>query len=204
MACALEVVALTHLLSDQVSEAEIAIIMRELDATLRREVLGDVVEFGCYVGTTSVHMAARLRETGRQLYLYDSFAGLPEKTGEDQSPAGMQFTAGALQASRKQLIHNLKQARVPMPRIVKGWFSDLSARDVPEQIAFAFFDGDYYHSIIDPLRLVTPYFAPGATIIVDDYANEALPGAARALDEWLKEHDYRTKRVEASLAIVCL
>ena len=43
--------------------------------------------------------------------------------------------------------------------------------------------------------------SPGATIIVDDYANEALPGAARAVDEWASKHAIRVK-VEASLAVM--
>ena len=34
----------------------------------------------------------------------------------------------------------------------KGWFDQLSDREVPEQIAFAFLDGDFYSSIIDSLR----------------------------------------------------
>jgi O-methyltransferase len=189
------------LLSDQVDEREIQVILRELKATLVKEVPGDVVEFGCYVGTTSVFLAHQLKSTGRKLYLYDSFEGLPPKTHEDESPAGMQFKTGELLATKKQLIRNLKQANVPMPVIKKGWFSHLETRDVPSQIAFAFLDGDYYHSVRDPLMLIWKSLAPGATIIVDDYANEALPGAAKAVDEWLTSHDGKLK-VEHSLGII--
>lgn len=48
------------LLSDQVSESEIKVILRELSKT--RAVLGDVVEFGCYVGTTSVFIAGEIEK----------------------------------------------------------------------------------------------------------------------------------------------
>ena len=72
---------------------------------------------------------------------------------------------------------------------------------MPEQIAFAFLDGDYYASIRDSLALVWPRLTPGAVIIVDDYANEKLPGAARAVDEWLATHPAQL-RVQASLAIL--
>lgn len=190
-----------NLLSDQVDEREVRVVLRELEAVLAREVPGDVVEFGCYVGTTSVFFAGRLKATGRKLYLYDSFEGLPPKTGEDESPAGMQFKTGELLATKKQLIKNLKQANVPMPVIKKGWFSALTEADVPERIAFAFLDGDYYHSVRDPLKLIWPRLAPGAIIVVDDYANEALPGAARAVDEWLRSHPAHLA-VEHSLAII--
>ena len=189
------------LLSDQVDEREVAIILRELEAVLKNHIPGDVVEFGCYVGTTSVFLAERLKNSSRKLYLYDSFEGLPPKTNEDNSPAGMQFKTGELLATKRQLITNIKQANVPMPVITKGWFSDLSEKDVPNKIAFAFLDGDYYRSVRDPLVLIWNRLAPGAIIVVDDYANEALPGAAKATDEWLYGHHGKL-RVEHSLAII--
>ena len=189
------------LLSDQVDEREVTVILRELEAVLARNLEGDVTEFGCYVGTTSVFLADRLKTTRKRLYLYDSFEGLPPKTAEDESPAGLQFKTGELLAPKKELIKNLRQANVPMPIIKKGWFSDLSEADIPGKIAFAFLDGDYYHSIKDPLMLIWNHLAPGATIIVDDYANEALPGAAKAVNEWLRYHP-GTLRVEHSLAII--
>lgn len=191
------------LLSDQVNKREVEVILRELTRTIDRNIVGDVVEFGCYEGTTSVHLALFLRSTGKQLYLYDSFEGLPEKTMFDESPAGMQFKTGELKATKKQLVKNLKQLNVPMPRITKGWFSDLSIDAIPDAISFAFLDGDYYESIMDPLRLVWSRLSPGAIVVVDDYANEALPGAAKAVDQWLRTHD-GTLRVEASLGIIQL
>lgn len=188
------------LLSDQVSEKEVEIVRRELAAL--STLAGDVCEFGCYVGTTSVFLARDLAGTGKTLYLYDSFEGLPEKTREDASPAGEQFKAGELLATKAQLIRNLKSTGAPMPVIKKGWFSDLTDVDVPETISFAFLDGDYYHSVKDPLKLIWPHLAQGATVVVDDYANEALPGAARAVDEWIMGHTIRSFHTEASLGII--
>lgn len=190
------------LLSDQVDKRELSVILNELLKTLDT-VDGDVVEFGCFEGTSSVHIAHFLAPTQKRLFLYDSFQGLPAKTSHDLSPAGEQFKEGELLATKKQLIMNLKKARVPMPTIKKAWFSDLVATDVPATISFAFLDGDYYDSILDPLKLIWPKLAPGAVVVVDDYANEALPGAARAVDEWLKTHPARL-RVESSLAIIYL
>lgn len=190
------------LLSDQVDEREIAVIMRELDGVLGRGVKGEVVELGCYVGTTSVFLAQRLKGSDRTLYLYDSFEGLPPKTRQDDSPAGLQFKTGELLATKKQLIRNLKQANVSLPIIKKVWFSDLTDDDMPRNIAFAFLDGDYYESIKDSLHIIEPRLAPGATIVVDDYANEALPGAVKATDEWLRGFPTYKTRVEHSLCII--
>ena len=189
------------LLSDQIDRMELAVILRELVRT--SDVSGDAVEFGCFAGTTSVHIARWLEGSGKSFHVYDSFEGLPEKTAPDASPAGEQFKAGELAVTKKQFIINCKKAGVRLPVIHKGWFSDLDERDVPEPISFAFLDGDYYESVRVPLELIEHKLMPGAVIVVDDYANEALPGAARAVDEWRKRTKWQTTlRAEHSLAIL--
>ena len=191
-----------NLLSDQVDQKEIDVITRELKRVIDKNILGDVVEFGCYIGTTSVYLADMLMPTDRELYVYDSFAGLPEKGNKDISPLGESFKAGELLASKKQFIKNMLSAGVKVPVIKKAWFSDLTPNDVPEKVAFAFLDGDYYKSVVDPLKLLEGCLVPGATIVVDDYGNAALPGAAKAVDEWMQKHPRATKRVEHSLAVI--
>ena len=189
--------ATATLLSEQITLRELAIILRELVRV--QTVPGAVVEFGCYAGTTSIHIARWLG--GKQFHVYDSFAGLPEKTTPDISPIGEQFRPGELLATKKQFMTNFKKAGVPLPHVHKGWFRDLHSSDVPALISFAFLDGDYYESILTPLRFVEDKLADGAVIVVDDYTNEALPGAARAVDEWLRTHPARL-RVEQSLAVI--
>ena len=191
------------ILSDQITQQELQVILRELEGILEKSVSGDIVELGCYVGTTSLFIQRILRTevTKREFHVYDSFAGLPPKTVYDNSPAGEQFKAGELQTSKQTFIKNFKQAGLPMPIIHKGWFDQLQTRDLPGSIAFAFLDGDFYASIADSLKLVWPKLSAGAVTIVDDYQAEALPGARHAVDEWLQDHP-ATLRVEASLAII--
>mgnify|MGYP000888142669 FL=1 len=192
------------IISDQVDAKELGALLRELEMVLQSGATGNVVEFGCYVGTTSLFIRRLLDAydfTG-EFHVYDSFAGLPEKTQADASAAGEQFKAGELLAPRKTFIQNFKKAGLKPPIIHKGWFADFSPNNVPEDISFAFFDGDFYESIVDSFRVCDGKFQETATIIVDDYANEALPGAARAVDEWLTNHRQFTIRTEASLAII--
>lgn len=191
------------LLSEQINKRELIVILRELQRVIASGVAGDVVEFGCFEGTSSVHIARFIEGTGKSLYLYDSFEGLPDKTPEDESPAGLQFKTGELHASRKKLISNFRQFGGTLPRIKKAWFSDLAQADIPAKVSFAFLDGDYYHSVRDPLLLLAPVLAPGAVVLVDDYANEALPGAAKAADEWASARGLRVVS-EASLGIIRL
>ena len=192
------------IISEQVDAKELGVLLRELEKILRSGMAGNVVEFGCYVGTTSLFIRRLLDayDLAGEFHVYDSFAGLPEKTPQDNSAAGEQFQAGELLAPRKTFVQNFKKAGLQLPIIHKGWFADFTAADAPEDIIFAFFDGDFYESIIDSFRVCDGKFQKAATIIVDDYANEALPGAARAVDKWLANNRQYTSRTESSLAII--
>lgn len=191
------------IISDQVDRAELTVLLTALEQQLRRNSTGSIVEFGCYIGTTSLFIRRLLDHYASLLeyHVYDSFEGLPEKATHDQSPAGIQFVAGALAVSKKEFLLQFKKAHLRPPVIHKGWFSDLTLEDIPHDIQFAFLDGDYYESIRDSLARITPRLTPGAIVIVDDYANEALPGAARATDEWLRDFGVQM-RVAHSLAII--
>lgn len=198
-------IAQSGLVSDQVDVAELTVVLHELAGVLKRAIAGAVVEFGCYRGTTSLYIRRVLDALGdeREFHVYDSFEGLPEKTAPDASPAGLQFIAGELSVSKRDFIQEFKKAGLRTPRIHKGWFNELSDADVPGLVAFAFLDGDYYESVKMPLHLLGSKLAPGAIIVVDDYANEALPGAARAVDEWVRPRGLSVTTV-ASLGIVRL
>lgn len=191
------------IISKQVDRIELNVILRELEKVLDRDVAGGVAEFGCYIGTTSLFLQRLLQESGsgRQLHVYDSFAGLPAKTAADHSPAGEQFKQGELLATKMRLVKEFTSARLPLPVIHKAWFSELTADDIPPAIAFAFLDGDFYQSVKQSLQLVGPRLSQGAVVIVDDYQSEALPGARRAVDEWLQRYPAKLT-VEASLAII--
>lgn len=140
---------------------------------------------GCYKGDTSLALQRALAGSGKRLYLYDSFAGLPAKGPADASPAGEQFRAGELAASKAELLVRLKKAGLPMPTVIKGWFEELTPEQLPERICFGLLDGDFYGSIAASLRLVGPRMSSGSSLVIDDYQNEALPGVARAVNRWL-------------------
>jgi len=183
------------LISNQVNKEQVDVILAELAGTLAREVQGAVVEFGCYIGTTSLFIRRLLDAAGdkREFHVYDSFEGLPPKTTADESRAGDQFQAGELRVSKKEFLQQFKKAGLRAPFVHKGWFGHLTEADVPDTIAFAFLDGDFYESIRDSLRLVLPRMQKGGIIIVDDYAREALPGAAKAVHEVIRPEEVTTR-----------
>src|SRR5689334_15447759 len=78
------------LISDQVDERELQVILRELLVALETKAGVSVVEFGCYIGTTSLFIRRLLDriDASVDFHVYDSFEGLPPKIDLDQSPAG--------------------------------------------------------------------------------------------------------------------
>lgn len=132
---------------------------------LFKNVLGDVVEFGCYVGTTSVYLQKTDVYSERVLHVYDSVEDLPDKTQEDRSPVGEQFVIGALSVSKNLLIKNFKHAGLSVPIVHKAWFYQLTQNDLPDSIAFAYLDGDYYRSILTCLKLIWPKLSFGLITI---------------------------------------
>lgn len=191
------------IITDQIEESELRVLLDRLERVLTKPVPGAIAEFGCYAGTSSLFIRRILDEyeDTREYHVYDSFAGLPEKDDLDQSPAGSQFVAGALAISKREFIMNFKKADLRLPIIHKGWFTELIPDDIPEQVAFAFLDGDYYQSIATSLRLIERSVGKGSVIIVDDYQSEALPGARKAVDEWLRSKNYALE-VAHSLAVI--
>ena len=194
----------------QVSEKETEVILGLFLEQLK--VPGDAVEFGCYRGDTSLILQRELEKAqkesndedlrAKRLWLYDSFEGLPARTKEDASVAGDAFQAGELKVSKNEVILRFKKAGLFVPRVRKGFFEELNPeKDLPEKISFAFLDGDLYQSIKTSLMLVTPRMVEDGVILVHDYNNPELPGAARAVDEWLAAHKKRLA-VRETLAII--
>lgn len=191
----------------QVSSVETAILISLLQQVLAKNITGDVVELGCYRGDTSILFQHELQKTDKILWLYDSFAGLPEKTREDSSAAGDQFKTGELFVTKREVIEKFKRHNLPLPKIKKALFEDLDPiSDLPNKICFAFLDGDFYASIKTSLSLIQDKMQPGSIVIIHDYNNPELPGSARAVDEWFKNHSgkYSSFQVKETLAIIYL
>lgn len=196
------------LISDQVTKEGVGLVWRELERVLQAGVPGGVVEFGCYAGTTSLFIRRLLdkysQSSQREFHVYDSFEGLPTKTTQDHNAAGVDFEAGRLYVSKADFTRAFRAAHLAMPVIHKGWFNQLSEHDIPDPIACAFLDGDFYQSIIDSLRLVWPCMTPGGTILIDDYKRETLPGVERAITDFFQGKQIRSIHGEHNIAVIHL
>lgn len=181
--------------TDQMTPARMKVVWDNLEKVLKQNIPGDIVELGCYAGTTSLFIRRLLdkyqQPDKRVFHVYDSFAGLPEKSQPDIAAGGEDFQAGKLSVSKQDFIRQFKAAGLPLPVIHKGWFSDLTTGDVPPEIGFAFLDGDFYGSIIDSLRLVWPRMTEQGVVLIDDYKNPKLPGVERAINDYFSAKNIR-------------
>lgn len=195
------------IISDQIDAEGLGIVWRELEKTLDANIEGDVVELGCYAGTTSIFIRRLLDEkvesSKRAFHAYDSFESLPEKSREDQNAAGVDFKKGELAVSKKQFMQTFQRANLAPPVTHKCWFDEIGGEDIPNQIAFAFLDSDFYDSILTSLKIVWPHMQAGGIVLIDDYKRETLPGVERAVHDFFQgKPNVKTLRAEHNIAII--
>lgn len=149
---------------------------------------GDICEFGTHEGKLAAFIACL---TNRQLWLYDSFQGLPAKSTHDITRAD--FFPGQLKCDRLVVEERFKRHGLNPPVIVEKWFKDLTPDDLPHRISMAILDGDFYDSIMDSLRACYKRMTPGGIVCIDDYPWVALPGVKKATDDFLKDKPERLR-----------
>jgi O-methyltransferase len=170
-----------------ITKPQMKILLENLTKVIKQNIPGDIVELGCNMGTAALFFTRVLQELNskKELYLYDSFSGLPEKKSQDISEIPNRFIAGSMAARQIDLKQNFINSKLPIPKIYEGWFKDIPDENYPNPIAFAFFDGDFYDSILDSFNKVYTKVSKGGIICVHDYGWPSLPGAKIATDEFI-------------------
>lgn len=163
--------------TENISKQALSILLDRLVDT--KLVDGAVLELGCHMGLTSVYIRRVLDrlKSKKEMHVYDSFEGLPEKKLEDTTATNARFLNGSMSVNEEALIEKFKIEKLKVPIIHKGWFKDV---DYPERISFVFLDGDFYQSILDGLTKVVPHMSPGGIICIHDYKWDMLPGVEKA------------------------
>lgn len=184
-----------QIISGMILLPQMKIILEAFKSTIERNVPGEVVELGCNMGTMSLFLARVLRDAGsnKKLFLYDSFIGLPGKKEQDvnESGEGKEFVPGWMAVDRNVVEENFVKNNLELPRITKGWFKEIPDDEYPNPISFAFFDGDFYDSIMDSFNKVYSKVAEGGIICVHDCGLPSLPGVEIACNEFLADKKVR-------------
>jgi hypothetical protein len=134
-------------------------------------------------------------DTARDLYLYDTYDGMPPPTDADRDFQGHAAADQLASQSKDAMVWaraqfdevraNMTSTGYPAERIVyvQGKVEDTIPGQVPERIALLRLDTDWYESTRHEMEHLFPRLVPGGVLILDDYGH--WEGARKAVDEYL-------------------
>ncbi len=163
------------------------------------EIPGAIVECGVWRGGSMMAVAETLQQLAapdRDLYLFDTFAGMTPPSESDTRFDGAEAQQLLEHESREdaksvwcvsgldEVAANLATTRYPAEKLhfVPGPVEATLPAAAPEQIAILRLDTDWYESTRHELELLFPRLSPGGVLIVDDYGY--WQGARRAVEEY--------------------
>ena len=182
-------------------------VSRTVQYLEQNDVSGDFVECGVWRGGSSFLMAqtlSRLARFDRDLYLFDTFEGMPESSKFDRAHDGrpaasiLKAEEGAKASSLvwavspyEEVLGNMRASAYPEHRfkLVKGDVRTTLLESAPDRIALARLDTDWYESTRVELEILMPRMVKGGIVIVDDYGHWS--GSRKAVDEWFASLDWK-------------
>ena len=174
---------------------KITALLSALEIVLKNKIPGDIVELGCETGESSVYIRLMLdhykESSNREYHVYDSWEGVPELKNEDLFIDSLKihdpFTKGSCTSKLSTFTKKFESEGLIPPVIHTGWFSNIPDRSYPKHIAFAYYDGDLYQSIIDSFDKTFNKMSKGGHIVIDDYDYPRLPGCKKAVTDFLSD-----------------
>lgn len=176
-------------------------LLQSVRYVAKHRIPGSIVECGVWRGGSMMLVAKTLIECGdtsRDLYLYDTFEGMPPPTKEDRDYAA-QSAAARLEAegtskiesgvwaisSLEEVRRNMESVGYPEEKLhyVRGKVESTIPACIPDQIALLRLDTDWYESTAHELAHLYPKLVIGGPLIIDDYGY--WQGARKAVDEFL-------------------
>lgn len=145
---------------------------------------GSFVELGVYKGGSAWHLAQIAKEQGRELHLFDTFTGIPEKSEHD-----LQHNVGDFRDTDEERV----RALIPSAHFHVGVFPETMTETGP--IAFAHVDCDQYRSCLAAIDQFSPRMVPGSIMLFDDYS--VCSGVTKAVDERFGNQIHRTQERKA-------
>jgi hypothetical protein len=158
----------------------------------------DYCEFGLFKG----HSFWKAQQEANRLGLscrffgFDSFAGLPDISGPDETAHG-EFRKGQYGCSQREVVDNLNAAGgIDWRRtfLVPGYFEEsltpeITARHRIRKVGVAMIDCDLYSSTVEVLRFLRKLIGDGTVLIMDDwncFGADDDRGQRRAMREFLE------------------
>lgn len=159
------------------------------EAEKYNEINGAIVECGSWNGgyAAMMNIASEQCDKRRDVWLFDSFEGLPKPGTEDVTYEGKKGKLSAAKGDIRLAEKVLSKVEENRKHIVEGWFQETFSTSIPQidAIAFLHLDCDFYDSTRYCLEQLYPLLSPGALVLVDDYSYYL--GCKKAVDEFLEQ-----------------
>lgn len=172
--------------------------VRYLDSA---SISGAIVECGVWRGGSSMCAALTSILSGRvdrDLWLYDTFSGMPKPgdldvSSADRAPAYQRWAEAEVATHNKwcygsleEVSSNMASTGYPSSKIhfIKGMVEETIPAQIPDKIALLRLDTDWYSSTKHELECLFPKLVSGGVLIIDDYGY--WDGARKAVDEYFK------------------
>jgi O-methyltransferase len=160
---------------------------------------GAIVECGVWKGGSMAAVAKTLlllKDTSRDLYLFDTFQGMSEPTANDVDYSGRPASAvlGAdpsfrcADAPLEEVREVLYKTDYPEEKLhfIRGKVEETLPASAPAQISLLRLDTDWYDSTKHELVHLFPRLQKSGVIIIDDYGH--WKGSRQACDEYFAEN----------------
>lgn len=157
---------------------------------------GDIVECGVWRGGACMLASQTIQKRGyttRKIWLYDTFAGMTEPTGNDliaasNQPVSERSPLGWWAVPREEVEKNMLSTGYDKSlwETVEGdVLETLESRPPSDKIALLRLDTDWYESTKKEMEVLYPKLVKGGILLLDDYGH--FKGAAKAVDEYFTQ-----------------
>jgi len=163
---------------------------------LKQKLAGDFVECGVWKGHSAYIISSILSENefSGNFHIFDSFeGGLSRKVEKDKdlrselSEKRIQEESNAFCSTEEEVKSCLSSFK--FTHLYKGWIPDRFDEVEDKEFSFVHIDVDRYEPTLDSMNFFYPRLVKNGVIVCDDYAVTPVPGAKRAIDEFLEKNN---------------
>lgn len=173
-------------------------LIYSVEYIVKNKIPGAIVECGVWKGGSSMACLLTLNQLNvkeRDVFLYDTFAGMPEPTSKDGSEEHAVFNSLKDDkgnstwciSPESEVYSNLEKCGYPMEkiRLIKGLVEETIPSRIPDKIAILRLDTDWYSSTVHELKHLYPILQKNGVLIIDDYGT--WQGCRIAVDEFFND-----------------
>ena len=155
---------------------------------------GDTAEVGVYKGGTSRLICEVKGE--KNLYLFDTFEGLPKTTDND-----LLVQQGWLHDTSLESVKNYLSDFENI-HFLKGIFPETTKPISDKKFSFVHLDTNLYQSTLDALEFFWPRMVNGGRIVSHDYNTNSMPGIKKAFSEFFMNQPEKIIEIADSQVMV--